>query len=280
MSTNSYLVPINESFFSIEGEGPDSGVPTYFIRLQGCSIRCPHCDSKSSWLLGFIERGNYREVTNERLIEMINEASKKVFFNRISITGGNPVEYSNIIRLAKEIKKSFPYMKLHLEHPGFFNIPTDDVMVHTNIIKCFDSVCFDIKSPHHFLDIPGRELDPLALMAVFEKNVQIMANIVCTRYTGSVDGYRNILKTKFETSIKMVFRDDEDILYYAKMMDLYRNQFRYSEKLLSPMFNKDNKMCAVHANSNFQFMLARLFERSEFRDCRISLQTHKFVGAM
>jgi|GEM_PF-118494 len=34
------MLTINETFYSIEGEGPFIGVPTFFIRLTGCNLRC------------------------------------------------------------------------------------------------------------------------------------------------------------------------------------------------------------------------------------------------
>jgi 7-carboxy-7-deazaguanine synthase len=36
---------VNETFRSLQGEGVLSGVPTSFIRLQGCNLQCPYCDT-------------------------------------------------------------------------------------------------------------------------------------------------------------------------------------------------------------------------------------------
>lgn len=45
--TSNYAV--NEQFFSIQGEGHYTGAPAWFIRLQGCAVGCPWCDSKATW---------------------------------------------------------------------------------------------------------------------------------------------------------------------------------------------------------------------------------------
>ena len=40
---------INEMFETIQGEGSYTGVPSIFIRLQGCPVGCPWCDTKHTW---------------------------------------------------------------------------------------------------------------------------------------------------------------------------------------------------------------------------------------
>lgn len=42
---------INEMFETIQGEGVHTGVPAVFVRLQGCPVGCPWCDTKHTWTL-------------------------------------------------------------------------------------------------------------------------------------------------------------------------------------------------------------------------------------
>lgn len=39
------MLLINEVFWSLQGEGRMTGTPSVFIRLQGCDVRCPWCDT-------------------------------------------------------------------------------------------------------------------------------------------------------------------------------------------------------------------------------------------
>lgn len=43
---------VNEIFSSLQGEGAWTGAPSVFVRLQGCLVRCPWCDTKYTWKLG------------------------------------------------------------------------------------------------------------------------------------------------------------------------------------------------------------------------------------
>ena len=68
---------INEIFYSLQGEGAHTGVPSVFIRFSGCNLRCPFCDT-------FHEEG--RPMSEE---EIISEANKYPA-RWIILTGGEP----------------------------------------------------------------------------------------------------------------------------------------------------------------------------------------------
>jgi 7-carboxy-7-deazaguanine synthase len=42
-------LPVNEMFETIQGEGYYAGTPAIFIRLQGCPVGCPWCDTRYTW---------------------------------------------------------------------------------------------------------------------------------------------------------------------------------------------------------------------------------------
>ena len=54
--------PINEIFQTIQGEGVFTGVPAIFVRLQGCPVGCPWCDTRHTWVVDPAREVGSREV--------------------------------------------------------------------------------------------------------------------------------------------------------------------------------------------------------------------------
>lgn len=78
------MLPLMESFYTIQGEGFHQGKATYFIRLAGCDVGCVWCDVKESW-----DASQYPACGINNLVE---NATK--FPSRIAvITGGEPLMY-------------------------------------------------------------------------------------------------------------------------------------------------------------------------------------------
>ena len=79
---------INEIFYSIQGESLSSGMPTVFIRLTGCPLRCQYCDTAYA----------FTEGSKKTFDEIIGEV-KKFNCNNITVTGGEPLSQRNTIKL-------------------------------------------------------------------------------------------------------------------------------------------------------------------------------------
>lgn len=74
---------INEIFKSVQGESTLIGQPTIFIRLQGCNLRCPWCDTKYSWPG---DKGKMMTV-----FDIMKECEEVGFTGFVCITGGEPL---------------------------------------------------------------------------------------------------------------------------------------------------------------------------------------------
>lgn len=81
---------VNETFYSIQGEGKFIGTPAFFIRFSGCNLRCDFCDSKYAWKEG-------REISVKEL------AAKTGNHSHIVLTGGEPLLQEDLPDLIKKI---------------------------------------------------------------------------------------------------------------------------------------------------------------------------------
>ena len=76
-------LPVNELFYSIQGEGKLAGVPSVFIRTSGCNLRCWFCDSyHTSW------EPTHDWMNTEGIIEEVNTHTQA---DHVVLTGGEPL---------------------------------------------------------------------------------------------------------------------------------------------------------------------------------------------
>jgi 7-carboxy-7-deazaguanine synthase len=103
---------IVEIFESIQGEGPDTGKRTLFIRTARCNLRCIWCDTKYSW-------NNGVTYHVDELVKII----EKYKASDISITGGEPLlQKSELVKLLKLIYKKKDIKTVLIETNGAIDI--------------------------------------------------------------------------------------------------------------------------------------------------------------
>lgn len=83
---------ITEIFYSLQGEANTVGLPTVFIRLTGCPLRCQYCDTAYAFSGGVIYQ--LEEVLNE-----VKSHSAKY----VTVTGGEPLAQPDCIPLLKAL---------------------------------------------------------------------------------------------------------------------------------------------------------------------------------
>ena len=99
-------LPIVETFHSVQGEGAWMGVNAFFIRLAGCDVGCPWCDTKISW--------NLKKHPKIAIADLVNKAIKAVPAI-VVITGGEPLMH-DLTELTRQLKDQG--LRVHLETSG------------------------------------------------------------------------------------------------------------------------------------------------------------------
>ncbi len=70
---------INEIFYSLQGEGRHTGRAAVFIRLSGCNLKCPFCDT--DFLI-------FKEMREDEIVDAV--CSLNINCHMVVITGGEP----------------------------------------------------------------------------------------------------------------------------------------------------------------------------------------------
>jgi 7-carboxy-7-deazaguanine synthase len=116
---------INEIFFSLQGESTRVGLPTVFVRLTGCPLRCGYCDTAYAF-----HEGKTRPI-DDVLAEVATHPTRYV-----CVTGGEPLAQRNCLALLSRLCDAGH--SVSLETSGAIDIAEVDARV---------SRIMDIKTP-------------------------------------------------------------------------------------------------------------------------------------
>lgn len=128
----SNTVYVNEIFETIQGEATYTGTPSVFVRLQGCPVGCPWCDTKHTWdvdldkqvtptilFLKQEDEPTFAKFSVDDLMECLDQFQAR----HIVLTGGEPCIY-NLEAHTKAICDSG--RTCQIETSGTFPIRVDD----------------------------------------------------------------------------------------------------------------------------------------------------------
>ncbi|UTW46457.1 7-carboxy-7-deazaguanine synthase QueE [bacterium SCSIO 12696] len=83
---------ITEIFHSLQGETSTTGLPTVFVRLTGCPLRCHYCDTEYAFYGG-------ERQTLEQILETVDGFGAR----HVTVTGGEPLAQPNCIPLLQQL---------------------------------------------------------------------------------------------------------------------------------------------------------------------------------
>ena len=183
--------PINEIFQTIQGEGVFTGLPAIFVRLQGCPVGCPWCDTRHTWVVD-----PSREVDSKEVLDRSNESDgwSKMSTDEILVsfetlgykarhvvlTGGEPCLYDLIELSTALVTAGF---QVQIETSGTSEIKTHDsawvtvspkigmkggLPVLRSALERANEIKHPVATEHHI-----EELDALLATAELRKDVVI-----------------------------------------------------------------------------------------------------------
>ena len=105
------VLDVHSLFYTIQGEGPYTGHPAVFIRLAGCNLQCPGCDTEYT-------QGRKALSIPEITAEVERSYANSLLYTRpiVVITGGEPFR-QNIAPLVRHLKR---YYQIQIETNGSF----------------------------------------------------------------------------------------------------------------------------------------------------------------
>ncbi|WP_263141517.1 7-carboxy-7-deazaguanine synthase QueE [Pseudomonas sp. RIT-PI-AD] len=116
---------ITEIFFSLQGETRTAGLPTVFVRLTGCPLRCQYCDTAYAFSGG-----------TSMPLEVILQQVAGYRPRHVCVTGGEPLAQPNCIPLLRALCDSG--YQVSLETSGALDVSAVDSRV---------SKVVDLKTP-------------------------------------------------------------------------------------------------------------------------------------
>ena len=112
---------ITEIFHSLQGETSTTGLPTTFVRLTGCPLRCGYCDTAYAFEGG-------QKMALSAIMDRVHDNGAR----HVTVTGGEPLAQPQCIELLRELCDAG--YRVSLETSGA--MPVDDV--DQRVVKILD----------------------------------------------------------------------------------------------------------------------------------------------
>jgi 7-carboxy-7-deazaguanine synthase len=181
-------LPINELFYSLQGEGKLAGVPTVFVRTSGCNLRCWFCDSyHTSW------EPTHAEMSLERIVSEIREHDEA---EHVVVTGGEPLIHESVVTLLDRLDELGYHTTVETNGTIYRDAPIDLASV----------------SPKLASSTPTAERDPKGDGEWEQRHEQRRID---------VDALVRIVE-EYDTQLKFVVTDREDLTEIENLVERVR----------------------------------------------------------
>ena len=147
---------ITEIFHSLQGEADTAGIPTVFVRLTGCPLRCQYCDTAYAF-----HGGEWWELP--AILARVREYATRY----VCVTGGEPLAQKGCTTLLTELCEAG--LRVSLETSGAMALDQVDPRVITVV---------DVKTPgsgeerrNRYEELPRLRSHDLVKFVICDRNV-------------------------------------------------------------------------------------------------------------
>jgi 7-carboxy-7-deazaguanine synthase len=113
-------VKVSEIFLSIQSEGRLVGVPSAFIRLAGCNLRCKWCDTAYSW-----DRRRGKSYTLAEILQQVRHYNCR----HIVLTGGEPLLTDELDTLLELLSQTGKHITVETAASSYRDIKCDLISI-------------------------------------------------------------------------------------------------------------------------------------------------------
>lgn len=178
-------LPINELFYSLQGEGKLAGIPSVFIRTSGCNLRCWYCDSyHTSWE----PTGSWMRI--EDIVDAVNEFDSA---DHVVLTGGEPLMHEESTMLLERLSDCGYHTTVETNGTIYRDAPIDLASI----------------SPKLSNSTPTTDKDPKGNGEWMEQHEKRRINI--DRFADFIDSY--------PYQLKFVVTDSDDVQEIKTLVD-------------------------------------------------------------
>ena len=187
-----------EIFSSVQGEGPDVGASTLFVRFGECDLRCRWCDSPHTWQPARecrfeVRRGSaeFRTVANPVPVAAAIEAAVALEVGRhrvVSLTGGEPLlQPDAAAALAEALRAHGP--RIHLETHGVAAGALPAVLPYVDVVSMDWKLASDVRRATDAKSAAPRSFaaEHRAFLALAKRAPRVVVKLVITPASGDAE---------------------------------------------------------------------------------------------
>ena len=193
-------VNLVEIFSSVQGEGPDVGRRTLFVRLGGCDLRCAWCDTPHSWLparTARVERcppgsGDFAVGDANPGVDQVLAAAASLLealpHAFVSLTGGEPLlQPGAVAALARGLRASG--QRIHLETHGLHAEALAGLIDHIDVVSMDWKLASDVRRADDPKGAPPADFHDRheRFLAVAKRAPRVTVKLVVTEASGDAE---------------------------------------------------------------------------------------------